>query len=250
MTADQAYVEGFCKAAEVAGVEPVALVKAALDPATAGGAAAMAIGGALGGSALTGDDQSFAKRVGKGTIGTALGYAGYKAMTDPRWQAGIRNGTQRAIDIIRTVMGRMPVKGASASPCVKSAGIVGGLLARGLGAGRRYLGLLAGGKVSALGDRVAKANRVIERAGNNISAARMLHAPQMLRNNQGILAGARRMATNAQAALAAEREAVSKARLLTGVGGGGVAAGMYLGRRDPDTYSYEQGLYESPELAV
>lgn len=122
MTADQAYVDGFCKAAEAAGVEPAALMKAALDPATAGGAAAMAIGGALGGSALTGDDQSFTKRLGKGTAGTALGYLGYKAMTDPRWQEGIRSGTQKAMGIIRSAIGRLPAKAASARPCVKSAG--------------------------------------------------------------------------------------------------------------------------------
>ena len=80
----------------------------------------------------------------------------------------------------------------------------------------------------------------------------MLHAPQMLRNNQGILAGARRMATNAQAALAAEREAVSKARLLTGVGGGGVAAGMYLGRgRQPEeVYPDEQNIHTAEALSL
>ena len=128
MTIEQAYAEGFCKAAEAAGVDPVALYKAAVDPAAAAGAAALLGGGALAGSAVTGDDQSMAKRVGKATLGTGLAVGGYKAMTDPKWQAGIRTGTQKAMDIIREMVGRMPAKAASARH-VKSAGILDTLVA-------------------------------------------------------------------------------------------------------------------------
>jgi len=159
MTNEQAYIEGFCKAAEVAGVDPVALVKQAAP-------------------------------VGLGLVG------------------------------------------------------------KGLGAAKRYLSLLGGGNVSALEGRLAQANRVIERAGNNMSAAKMLGARQMHGANRGIMAGAKRIAAKSQAALDAERAAVSKARLLTGVGAGGAVVGGAAGALAAGGGSDEQNIHAAEALSL
>ena len=94
------------------------LVKAAIDPTQIAGALAMAGGGALGGSAVTDDDQSMLKRIGKGTLGAALGYGGYKLMTDPRWQQGLRNGVGTARNLIAGLLGKAQgaAKAAEAQP--------------------------------------------------------------------------------------------------------------------------------------
>lgn len=93
-------------------VRRAALTKsAAADPARLAGVLSLAAGGALGGSAATGDDQSTLKRVGKGTIGAGLAYGGYKALTDPQWQAGIRTGADTVHDIIAQLVQR--IRGAA-----------------------------------------------------------------------------------------------------------------------------------------
>ena len=88
---------------------------AAVDPAQVIGALGMLGGGYLGGSATTGDDQSIYKRTGKIGIGAGLGYAGYKAMTDPKWQNGINKGVDWIKDLIRAILNRTP-KVAEAGP--------------------------------------------------------------------------------------------------------------------------------------
>lgn len=116
--AEAAYVEGFCKAAEAAGIDPVALYKKAapLGPAVDPrhiAALSLLLGGAAGGSAITGGDQSALSRLGRGALGAGLTYAGYKTLTDPRWQRAVGQGTQRAIDYgrqgiayLRSLLGR------------------------------------------------------------------------------------------------------------------------------------------------
>lgn len=117
--AEAAYVEGFCKAAEMLGVDPVALSKQAAPVAAAGidpriiALLSTALGGAAAGSAATGGDQSALSRLGKGALGAGLTYAGYKTLTDPRWRQAVGQGTQRAVDYgrqgiayLRSLLGR------------------------------------------------------------------------------------------------------------------------------------------------
>lgn len=92
---------------------------AAVDPAQVAGIVGMLGGGALAGSAATGDDQSTLKRIGKGALATGLAYGGYKAMTDPRWQQGIRDGASRLHDLFKRFAARL---NGVASAGVKQAG--------------------------------------------------------------------------------------------------------------------------------
>lgn len=92
----------------------LAKTAAAVDPAQVAGVLSLLGGGALAGSAATGDDQSALKRIGKGTLGTGMAYAGYKAMTDPRWQRGIRTGAQKAVELVQSAIARLRTKTAAA----------------------------------------------------------------------------------------------------------------------------------------
>ena len=77
------------------------------------GPGAMAIGGALGGSAVTGDDQSMFKRLGKGLLSALLLYAGHKFMTDQNWQSGLNAGIGKVRDTASGLIGK--VRGAAKS---------------------------------------------------------------------------------------------------------------------------------------
>ena len=91
----------------------LAKTAAAADPAQIASVLGLLGGGALAGSAAS-DDQSTLKRVGKGTLGAGLAYGGYKAMTDPKWQRGVRTGTQKAIELVQSAITRLRTKTAAA----------------------------------------------------------------------------------------------------------------------------------------
>lgn len=98
------------------------LTKAAFDLPQIAGIAGIA-GGTLGlNSAINNREQSVAARVGKGVIGTGLGYAGAKLMTDPKWQAGVRKGLDKARALVSGLVDRVAPRVAKTAEAAYVAG--------------------------------------------------------------------------------------------------------------------------------
>lgn len=228
------------------------------------GALTTAAGGALGGSAVTGDDQSFVKRVGKAGIGAGLGYAGYKLMTDPKWQQGLSTGLDKARGLVAQLASKFSAgtKAAEAQqasierayvagfckaaeavgidPVVlsKQAGF-GQLLGKGIGwlsrGGRavrsglsRYGNLMAGGKTEALSDKMRSMDRLIGKTQGLGGAMPAAGSPA-----HGIMERAMRQRGRLAGMLADEQGKVDLARQLTmyGIGAGAGTLGMGLANR-------------------
>jgi len=99
----------------------LAKTAAAVDPAQVAGVLGLLGGGALAGSAAS-DDQSTLKRIGKGTLGAGLAYGGYKAMTDPKVQQGIRTGTQKAVELVQAAVAQLRANTAKTAETAFDAG--------------------------------------------------------------------------------------------------------------------------------
>jgi hypothetical protein len=100
----------------------LAKTAAAADPAQVAGVLGLLGGGALAGSAVSDDDQSALKRIGKGTLGAGLAYGGYKAMTDPKVQQGIRTGTQKAVELVQAAVAQLRANTAKTAETAFDAG--------------------------------------------------------------------------------------------------------------------------------
>ena len=230
--------------------------QAQIDPARIAGTLAMLGGGALGGSAATGDDQSTLKRIGKGTLGTGLAVAGYKAMTDPVWQRMIRRGVYNAKDYLSRLVGGLgPLKKAGSAYIdgfVKAAetagvdpvalykaaapaglGFVGNLLGRGLrmargavsagkAAGGRYVDLMRGKTLSTLQNRASNFRSM---AGRYNLDAMTAPSDAMAARAKSVAHRAMHQAGRAEGMAANEQRLVNRARYGTA---GGVAGGLAL----------------------
>lgn len=242
--------------------------RAQLDSARIAGTLAMLGGGALGGSAATGDDQSALKRIGKGTLGTGLAVAGYKAMTDPKWQHAIRKGVSTAGDYLSRLVGGIGAAKAAESAYAagfrKAAEAAGvdpvalyksaapwGLLGKGINAIARFSqsspkGQMAKGIQRGMnwfagtrpGKAVARYGSLINGggiAGYEAQLSRFGNQMRRAHHAGNFQRWGRAMADYNQTAglLANERNAVNLARNATLLGGGtaaGVAGGYGLGR--------------------
>jgi len=230
--------------------------QAQIDPSRIVGTLAMLGGGALGGSAATGDDQSTLKRIGKGTLGTGLAVAGYKAMTDPTWQRMIRRGVYNAQDYLSRLVGGLgPLKKAGSAYIdgfVKAAGaagvdpvalykaaapaglgFVGNLLGRGLrmargaasagkAAGGRYVDLMRGKTLSTLQNRASSFRNM---AGRYNLDAMTAPSDVMAARAKSVAHRAMHQAGRAEGMAANEQRLVNRARYGTA---GGAAGGLAL----------------------